>query len=37
MGRWRDGVLLRWVSRVVAAVIIVLNIALLWLTLSGQG
>lgn len=37
MGRWRDGALLRWVSRVVAAIIIVLNIALLWLTLSGQG
>ncbi len=37
MGSWRDGVLLRWVSRVVAVVIIVLNIALLWLTLSGQG
>ncbi len=37
MGPWRDGVVLRVVSRVVAALIIALNLALLWLTLTGRG
>lgn len=37
MGKWRDGVVLRYTSRIVAAVIIVLNLALLYLTFTGQG
>ncbi|RAX22696.1 MULTISPECIES: Nramp family divalent metal transporter [unclassified Actinomyces] len=37
MGRWRDGVVLRWTSRGAAALIIVLNLALVVLTLTGNG
>lgn len=37
MGPWRDGTLLRWTSRVVAVLIVALNMVLLWLTLSGRG
>ncbi|MDO4899435.1 Nramp family divalent metal transporter [Actinomyces sp.] len=37
MGRWRDGVVLRWTSRTAAALIIVLNVALVVLTLNGNG
>lgn len=37
MGRWRDGAALRWTARVVATLIIALNVALLALTLSGQA
>ena len=40
MGRWRDGAPLRWTARASAALIIALNVALVWLTLPllyGQG
>ena len=37
MGRWRDGAALRWTSRGCAALIIALNLALIWLTLTGRG
>lgn len=37
MGPWRDGVALRVASRTVAGLIIALNLALVWLTLSGHG
>lgn len=37
MGRWRDGVVLRWTSRAAAGLIIVLNLALVVLTLTGNG
>ncbi|NDR53867.1 Nramp family divalent metal transporter [Actinomyces sp. 565] len=37
MGRWRDGALLRWTSRAAATLIIVLNLALVVLTLTGNG
>ena len=37
MGPWRDGVALRVASRTVAGLIIALNLALVWLTLTGRG
>ncbi|WP_092536966.1 Nramp family divalent metal transporter [Actinomyces ruminicola] len=37
MGRWRDGAVLRWTSRAAAVLIIVLNVALVVLTLTGNG
>lgn len=37
MGRWRDGVGLRWTSRAAAGLIIVLNVALVVMTLTGNG
>lgn len=37
MGRWRDGAPLRWTARASAALIIVLNVALVWLTLTGRA
>ncbi|MDU0349316.1 divalent metal cation transporter, partial [Actinomyces sp. MRS3W] len=37
MGQWRDGAALRWTARVAAALIIVLNLALVVLTLTGNG
>lgn len=37
MGRWRDGLALRAASRVAAGLIVVLNIALIVLTVTGQG
>lgn len=37
MGQWRDGAPLRWTARVVAVLIIALNIALLYLTFTGQA
>ena len=37
MGRWRDGAPLRWTARASAALIIALNVALVWLTLTGRA
>ena len=37
MGRWRDGAPLRWTARAAAALIIALNVALVWLTLTGRA
>ena len=37
MGRWRDGAPLRWTARTSAALIIALNVALVWLTLTGRA
>lgn len=37
MGQWRDSAVLRWTSRAAAAFIIVLNMALVVLTLTGNG
>ena len=37
MGRWRDGAPLRWTARAAAALIIVLNMALVWLTITGRA
>ena len=37
MGRWRDGAPLRWTARTAAALIIALNVALVWLTLTGRA
>lgn len=37
MGRWRDGVALRLVSRMVAGLIIALNLVLIYLTVTGQS
>ncbi|MFC2361108.1 MAG: Nramp family divalent metal transporter, partial [Actinomyces dentalis] len=37
MGRWRDGAPLRWTAQASAALIIALNVALVWLTLTGRA